>query len=496
MKWLASIKLSHKLIVSQASYFVLMLVLSYFSLTQLENINQKVWEIHSNWMPASQAAIEMRDRFNYYRVAMLLRVEADTPAEIAYTEEQLKKRLESYHVNESVFENLSVDATEQSLYEKSRRYFNDYLALSNQMLGLIREDKKPEALILLRGKMREKKNEFVESIDELVKINVEGGKQTALNSADVLNSARWGTYLILGLMALFEVLGFFYVVKVFSKSVSLLQRVGVHTCTSSNELAAVIHQQEATIEEQAVSSNEIVASAKEISATAKELSGNMNEIAKIAEETSRKATESQQSLSQLDETMRQMVDASNAISAKLAILNNKAGNINSVVNLIIKIADQTNLLSLNAAIEAEKAGEYGLGFSVVATEIRRLSDQTSIATFDIEQILKEMQSQVSVSVMGMDKFAEEIRRNVEDVRKIGQRLTEVIERTKALSPRFERIFEGMQAQNIGTDQITESMSQFSEGIHQTAESIRNSRQTVTLLTEASQDVQRVVKALA
>ena len=267
------------------------------------------------------------------------------------------------------------------------------------------------------------------------------------------------------------------------------------TLDSSNELAAVIHEQEATIEEQAASSNEIVAAAKEISSTARELSANMNEIAHLAEGTSRKATASQQGLSQLDETMRQMVDASSAISAKLAILNDKAGNINAVVNLIVKIADQTNLLSLNAAIEAEKAGEYGLGFSVVATEIRRLSDQTSIATFDIEQILKEMQSQVSVSVMGMDKFAEEIRRNVDEVRKIGQQMNEVIEQTQAISPRFERIFEGMQAQNLGTAQITESMSQFSEGIHQTAESIRNSRKTVTLLTEASQDVQRVVKAL-
>ena len=137
-----------------------------------------------------------------------------------------------------------------------------------------------------------------------------------------------------------------------------------------------------------------------------------------------------------------------------------------------------------------------MGFSVVATEIRRLSDQTSIATFDIEQILKEMQSQVSVSVMGMDKFAEEIHRNVENVRKIGHQLTGLIEQSKALSPRIERVFEGMQAQNIGTSQITESMSLFSEGIHQTAESIRNSRKTVTLLTDASQDVQRVVKALS
>src|SRR6266498_3148728 len=71
-------------------------------------------------------------------------------------------------------------------------------------------------------------------------------------------------------------------------------------------------------------------------------------------------------------------------------------------------ADQTNLLSLNAAIEAEKAGEHGRGFVVVATEIRRLADQSALATGDIEQIVKEMQSAVSAGVMGMDKFSEEV----------------------------------------------------------------------------------------
>lgn len=492
MKWLASIKLSHKLIVSLASFLVLIVVM--YSLSQMEDVNRKVWEIHTNWMPATQAATEMRGWFNSYRVAVLQRLEADDPAEIAYTEAELKTWLENYRASESTYESLLYNSTEKMLFEKTSSLFEEYLKLSDQMLGLVYEGKKPEAMALMRGKMRDKKNEFVASIEALVNFNIEGGQKTARESALLLDASRNKTFLILGVLALFELMGL-YVVQVFSKSVNSLHRVGVHTCTSSNELAAVIHQLEATIEEQAASSNEIVAAAKEIYATAKELSGNMNEISHIADETSHKAAASQQALSQMDETMRQMVEASNAISSKLAILNEKAGNINAVVNLIIKIADQTNLLSLNAAIEAEKAGEYGLGFSVVATEIRRLSDQTSIATFDIEQILKEMQSQVFVSVMGMDKFAEEIRRNVDDVRKISFQLSEVIEQTKQLSPRFERIFEGMQAQNVGTDQITEAMSQFSEGINQTAESIRNSRKTVTLLTEASQDVQRVVKAL-
>src|SRR6202007_2042888 len=97
----------------------------------------------------------------------------------------------------------------------------------------------------------------------------------------------------------------------------------------------------------------------------------------------------------MEETMRHVMEAATSINAKLSVLNEKAGNINQVVITITKVADQTNLLSLNAAIEAEKAGEYGRGFAVVATEIRRLADQTAVATYDIEQMVKEIQSAVA-----------------------------------------------------------------------------------------------------
>src|SRR6202030_4369146 len=133
----------------------------------------------------------------------------------------------------------------------------------------------------------------------------------------------------------------------------------------------------------------------------------------------------------------------------------KATNIGMVVTTITKVADQTNLLSLNAAIKAEKAGDYGRGFGVVATEIRRLADQTAVATGDVEQMVKEMQSAVAAGVMGMDKFSEEVRKGGEVVEQVGEELTQIIHHVQALTPSFETVSEGMQSQSQGAQQISD-----------------------------------------
>ena len=118
--------------------------------------------------------------------------------------------------------------------------------------------------------------------------------------------------------------------------------------------------------------------------------------------------------------MKQLAESTASISAKLGMIREKAGNINVVVTTITKVADQTNLLSINAAIEAEKAGEYGRGFLVVAREIRRLADQTAVATLDIERMVRQMQDAVSAGVMEMDKFTDEVRSGVGQVTQINQ----------------------------------------------------------------------------
>ena len=267
--------------------------------------------------------------------------------------------------------------------------------------------------------------------------------------------------------------------------VGQVQRSGIRVSTSMTEIAATSKQQQATASEVAATTTEIGATSREIAATSKELVRTINDVASVAEHAAGLATSGQSGLAQMEETMGQVMEAASSINAKLAVLNEKAGDINQVVTTITRVADQTNLLSLNAAIEAEKAGEYGRGFAVVSSEIRRLADQTAVATYDIEQMVKDIQSAVSAGVMGMDKFSEEVRRGLHDVHDIGGKLSEIIEQVLTLVPRFETVSEGMEAQATGAEQISEALVQLTEATQQTVESLRLSNSAIDELSQTS-----------
>jgi methyl-accepting chemotaxis protein WspA len=271
-----------------------------------------------------------------------------------------------------------------------------------------------------------------------------------------------------------------------------VQKAGIQVTTSATEIAASAKQQEATGIEQAQTSVEILSTTKEISANTAQLLKTMEGATAVADYTTTATSDAQNNLKRMDQTMQHMVSATDSINAKLAALSEKASNINSVLITITKVADQTNILSLNAAIEAEKAGDAGRGFSVVATEIRRLADQTSVSTWDIEQMLKEMQSAVSASVMGMDKFSEEIRRSVGEVRQVGEQLSSVMDQVQKLAPQFDLVLQGMQSQAIGASQISDTMMQLNDATQQTVESLKATSEAVHQLQYAASDLQSSV----
>src|SRR5262249_55033053 len=198
-----------------------------------------------------------------------------------------------------------------------------------------------------------------------------------------------------------------------------VQQTGNQVTSAATKLAGSGKQLESMMTEQVASTHEVVATTQEIAATSQELAQTMQDVTTLSDDTASAAASSHAGLNQMATTMRQMEAATRAIAEKLSAIQERADDITTVITTITRVADQTNLLSLNAAIEAEKAGEYGRGFAVVAREIRRLADQTAVATLAIERIINEMRTAVTAGVMGMDQFGHEGQQGVGDGGTVG-----------------------------------------------------------------------------
>ncbi len=266
--------------------------------------------------------------------------------------------------------------------------------------------------------------------------------------------------------------------------VTRVKQASIELMSTATEFAATSRQQEQTVQGFGSSTNQIAAAVKQINSTHQDLLATMEGVNAVAAQTADLAVGGQTGLSQLDQSMERLSSAGHTVAARLSAIRDEAAQITSVVTTISKVADQTNLLSINAAIEAEKAGEQGLGFLVLAREIRRLADQTAVATLDIEQMVKQMQGAVSAGVMEIDRFSEEVKSGIVSVGRINGQFNQIISQVRTLSDRFDAVNDGMRSQNVGTRQIGEAMTQLIDGARQTSTSLREFNSATESLRDA------------
>jgi methyl-accepting chemotaxis protein len=466
------LKIGTRLGLAFAILLVMLLGIIGLGLSRLASQDMLLEKFTSNRVPqlvtAHKWAISVLESGRHMRNIFILDHDK-IPEELAGLQDQKKLRIEYMNDLEKFIDTDQGKEMVKSVVDVRAKYIPD----EDEFIRLAEVNQLDEAKRLLLDKARPEQLAYQAEIYKLIdyQLSLTGKDREAAKEG--YYSGRTMIITIGVLVMLFSAIFAFWITRGIS---SQLQRVDA----SVNRIAATAKEQQATASEIAATTTEIGATSKEITATSKELVRTMNEVSSVTEQSAILAGSGQVSLTHMEETMRHVIDAVGSINAKLAVLNEKAGNINQVVTTITKVADQTNLLSLNAAIEAEKAGDYGKGFAVVATEIRRLADQTAVATYDIEQTVKEIQSAVAAGVMGMDKFSEEVRHGMQEVQQVGEQLSQIIQQVQALAPRVESVNEGMQAQATGAEQITQALTQLTEAVQQTVESLSQS----SLATEA------------
>jgi methyl-accepting chemotaxis protein WspA len=266
--------------------------------------------------------------------------------------------------------------------------------------------------------------------------------------------------------------------------VTRVKHASVTLTTTAAQLSATSREQDATVQTLSSSTAETAATSRQISATSQGLRKTMDDLATLSGQAAEVAASGRGGLGQMRSSVDSLEKATASISDKLMSIRDRASDITGVVTTMSKVAEQTNLLSVNAAIEAEKAGEQGRGFLVVAREIRRLADQSAISSLDIEHMVRQMQTAVTSGVLEMDRFAEHVRRVAGTTSQVAEQLGEVIERMQELRGRFETVNEGMASQSVGARQISDAMVGLKDGTTQTAAAVTDLKLAASGLEDA------------
>jgi methyl-accepting chemotaxis protein len=236
-----------------------------------------------------------------------------------------------------------------------------------------------------------------------------------------------------------------------------IQAAGERLSSVESDATSALARQDRAVRSVSGSANEIAAAVTEISTTGEQLLAATSSVTGIAREAAEVAEQGRGGLQSMTASMEHLDEAMNAFTRKLATISQRASGITSVVTTIAKVAEQTNLLSVNATIEAEKAGESGRGFRIVAQEIRRLADQTALSTKDIERMVRDMQAAVASGTMEMDRFRNEVSGRIGEVAEVSEKLGRIIEPVQSVTRALETVHDGMQAQSQGARQIRDAM---------------------------------------
>lgn len=220
----------------------------------------------------------------------------------------------------------------------------------------------------------------------------------------------------------------------------------------------------------ASSTTEIAAATNQMNATARELQATVVELERTARRAGASAETGRGSLERIGGGMERLERGASEVSGRLAEIRDRAAAVDEAVGVIARVANRTNLLAVNAAIEAEKAGSHGRGFQVVAAEIDRLANETASSALEIESIVAAMRSAVGHGVREIDGFAKVVGEACETAHAAGEGVGSVLRQVEELQASFVQVAKAVEGQSEGIAQVHAAMTQLVEGARKTSAS--------------------------
>ena len=274
-----------------------------------------------------------------------------------------------------------------------------------------------------------------------------------------------------------------------------LEQVGGVVSSASTQLSAQIEQSDRGAAESATRLSEAATAMNEMNATVQEVARNAGSASAASAETREKAEAGAQVVEKAVLSIEQVHQMSLELKDDMTQLSEHAQDITRIMGVISDIADQTNLLALNAAIEAARAGEAGRGFAVVADEVRKLAEKTMASTNDVGNAITAIQESTAKSMTGVDNAVERIGEANELASRSGAALEEIVATVVATGDQVNAIATASEEQSAASEEINQSIVQVNDMSRQTAEAMAEAARAVSDLAAQAHGLTELIEAM-
>jgi methyl-accepting chemotaxis protein len=254
---------------------------------------------------------------------------------------------------------------------------------------------------------------------------------------------------------------------------------------TADDIAATVNQRQRLAAQQATAADQTTAAMEKLAAStnhsaeqADDLAVGTRQVLSLADEGARTVTQTLRSMNSLNEKV-------NAIAQMTSHLNEQASQIGSITNMVTEVASQTNLLALNAAVEAARAGEQGRGFSVVASEIRRLADQTKTSAGKINTLVNGILQTINDTVKATEEGTKTVAESVTTTNQTVQTFIGVRDAISKASANTQQISTNVREQSIAVNDVLRAMTEFGGNVKVTAATLGQGRSRAESLQETA-----------
>ncbi|WP_240731974.1 methyl-accepting chemotaxis protein [Geobacter sp. FeAm09] len=285
----------------------------------------------------------------------------------------------------------------------------------------------------------------------------------------------------------------------FNDFVGRFQDIMLQLVTDASKVASASTQLMSTAHLMAEGSEEVVAQASTVATAGEEMAATSNDIAHnchLAAESAQRANDAAVEGSGVVQAtvavMGSIAERVKSAAKTVESLGSRSDQIGAIVGTIEDIADQTNLLALNAAIEAARAGEQGRGFAVVADEVRALAERTTRATKEISDMIKSIQNETRSAVSAMEEGNSEVERGTQEAGRSGRALEDILEQITAVTTQANQIATAAEEQTATTGEISSNMMQITAVVQRTSRGAGETAEAAKSLSAMSEELQRMV----